>query len=115
MNQSGSKLPEARSMRKRSPLQVALAHIALVALSLLFILPLAWMLSTSLKPIGETLSTPPRWVPSKILWSNYPDAINFGMADVGYIPFLAYARNTVIVTILSVIGAVLSNSIVAYS
>lgn len=102
-------------MIRRSPLQIAVSHIVLVALSVLFILPLLWMFSTALKPIGETLTSPPKWIPSKVLWSNFPDAIVFGKADVGYIPFLVYARNTVIVTILSVCGAVISNSIVAYS
>src|SRR5579862_2870210 len=73
------------------------------------------MLSTSLKPVPETMTNPPRWIPSHLVWQNYPDAINFGKADLGYSPFVVYARNTVIVTVLSVFGAVLSNSIVAYS
>ncbi|MBN9502081.1 MAG: sugar ABC transporter ATP-binding protein [Armatimonadetes bacterium 55-13] len=93
----------------------AFTHVALVLLSILFVLPLLWMLSTSLKPITETLSNPPRWIPSKVLWSNYPDAIKYNSDQLGYIPFLVYLRNTVIVTILTVTGAVISNALVAYS
>ena len=107
--------PPKGSYQRTKELQKVFAHIALVSLSVLFVIPLLWMLSTSLKPIGETLSNPPRWIPSHILWSNYPDAIKYGSAELGYIPFLVYARNTLIITILSVGGAVLSNSIVAYS
>ena len=66
----------------------AFTHVALVLLSILFVLPLLWMLSTSLKPITETLSNPPRWIPSKVLWSNYPDAIKYNSDQLGYIPFL---------------------------
>ena len=92
-----------------------LAHIALVLLSVVFVIPLLWMLSTSLKPIGETLSNPPRWIPSHVMWSNFPDAISYNSKELGYIPLLVYARNTIIVTILAVGGSVLSNSVVAYS
>jgi multiple sugar transport system permease protein len=95
--------------------QTVFAHIALVLLSVLFLMPLLWMFSTSLKPIEETLSSPPKWIPSKVLWTNYPDAMTFHAEELGYIPFLVYARNTLIVTILTVTGAVLSNALVAYS
>lgn len=102
-------------MRKEQVLKVALAHIVLIAFSILFVLPLLWVLSTSLKPVTETMSTPPRWIPSKIMWGNYPEAIFYGRAELGYIPFLVYARNTLVVAILSVCGAVVSNAIVGYS
>ena len=95
--------------------RVAFIHIALVSLSILFVLPFLWMLTTALKPIGETMTNPPRWIPSKALWSNFPDAIMYGREQVGYIPFLVYARNTVIITILAVVGSVFSNAVVGYS
>ncbi len=93
----------------------ALAHVALVLLSLLFFMPLLWMLSTSVKPIGETMTNPPRWIPTRFMWHNYPEAIAYHSEELGYIPFLVYARNTLLVTVLTVAGAVLSNTLVAYS
>lgn len=102
-------------MTTRKLTSTALTHIALVALSIIFIMPLLWMFSTSLKPITETLTSPPKWIPSEVLWSNYPDAIKFNSEQLGYIPFLVYARNTVIVTVLTIVGSVLSNALVAYS
>jgi len=96
-------------------LRTALTHVALVLLSLLFVMPLLWMMSTAVKPIEETLTSPPRWVPSKFLWTNYPKAVTYGSEQLGYIPFLVYARNTLLVTVLAVAGAVFSNALVAYS
>lgn len=100
---------------RNSVAKTIVTHIALVALAVLFVLPLLWMLSTAVKPIGETMTTPPRWVPSKTLWSNFPEAVRYGSKELGYVPFLVYARNTLVITILSVVGAVISNSLVAYS
>jgi multiple sugar transport system permease protein len=99
----------------KKPSRIAATHVVLVVLSLFFAMPLIWMLSTSLKETNETLSTPVKWIPSHILWSNYPDAIKYRSEELGYIPLLVYARNTLVVTLLSVAGAVLSNSLVAYS
>lgn len=100
---------------KRPLWKTVAIHVALVLLSLLFFMPLLWMLSTSLKPIDETLVSPPRWIPTTLLWENYPKAIDYHHAELGFVPFLVYARNTLIVTLLCVGGAVASNAIVAYS
>ncbi|GMV89802.1 MAG: sugar ABC transporter permease [Chthonomonas sp.] len=97
------------------PSRVAFVHVALVLLSILFVLPFLWMLTTAVKPIGETLTSPPRWIPSQVLWNNFPDAVFYGSKELGYVPFLVYARNTVIITLLCVVGSVASNTIVAYS
>lgn len=40
-----------------------LLYIGLVSGSLVFMLPLVWMLSTALKPIEQTMSMPPTWIP----------------------------------------------------
>ena len=105
----------AQSLQNQKRYKLAAAHIALVLLSILFVLPLIWMLSTAVKPIGETMTTPPRWIPSQFLWGNFKDAIAYDSKELGYIPFLVYARNTIIITLLAVGGSVLSNAIVAYS
>jgi multiple sugar transport system permease protein len=96
-------------------LKVATTHMALVILSVAFVLPLLWMLSTSLKPIEQTLTYPPKWIPNPPQWRNYPDAVMHNSELLGYIPFLVYAKNTIIITILTVTGSVISNSVVAYS
>ena len=101
--------------RTRSPLaKVLLAHACLLLLSLIFVAPLLWMLSTSLKLEKNTMG-PPQWIPNPFVWTNFQDAINHGKEEFGFPPFLVYARNSVIVALLSVGGAVISNCLVAYS
>ncbi len=83
-------------------------HVALILASLLFLFPMAWMALTSLKPIDQTMAFPPTLIPRPFQWRNYLDAVTA-------IPFLRYTLNTVLVCGLGVVGAVLSNALVAYS
>ncbi|MFZ4599834.1 MAG: carbohydrate ABC transporter permease [Terrimicrobiaceae bacterium] len=89
-----------------------LTHVAIYGLLILigiaFLAPFAWMISTSLKPLNETMSLPPRWIPSEIQWENYPDAIR----EMRY--FWRYAGNTLLVCLLSVVGTVMSSALAAY-
>jgi len=80
--------------------------IVLAAVAVLFLAPLAWMISSSLKPLADVFS--PEWIPNPIAWENYPDALRSS-------PFGVYTRNTLIITLLSTVGAVISTSAVAYS
>lgn len=91
------------------------AQVALVALSLLFVMPLAWMVLTSLKPLEETMRQPPTILPQTTQWFNYRDAMAYNADTLGYIPFLVYARNTIVVCLLVVSGAVFSSALVAYA
>lgn len=102
-------------MKQRHFLATAGTHAALIGLGLVFLMPLIWMVSTALKPLSETMTSPPTIVPSKWMWTNFPDAITYGSKDLGYLPFVVYARNTLIVTVLAVTGAVCSNAVVAYA
>jgi multiple sugar transport system permease protein len=171
-------------MKRSIPFQF-LIYGLLVGGSIIFMAPLVWMISTSLKPIEQTMTMPPVWLPKayyatidgrrmevtrdsevspglwhvtefspentrthKLLtavvpaadiethmrprWSNYPKALaamggkNF---DVGVnavpeekfasdedtdVSFWTFLSNTLTVCLLSVIGSVLSNAMVAY-
>lgn len=90
-------------------------HVTLIILSIIFVSPLIWMVTTAIKPIEETMSATPSLLPSRYLWDNFPKAITYGSKELGYIPFLLYARNTLMVTLLCVVGAVSSNALVAYA
>ena len=50
--------------RRREALLRAAAHLALAVIGLAMLLPLLWMLSTSLKPAARVLTFPPRWLPT---------------------------------------------------
>jgi multiple sugar transport system permease protein len=105
----------ARSARARrrqaSALRKAVSrvvlHLVLVAGALMFLFPIVWMVSTSLKPAGEVFGYPPRLVGEQVLWSNYPEVL------VKF-PFLVYLRNSLIVTGVATLGTVLSSSLVAF-
>ncbi len=91
------------------------AYFALTIVGLIMVTPLLWMISTSLKPIEETLKSPPQWIPSKLMFENFATAVKTGRDELGYYPFLVYGRNTLLIAFLSVAGAVTSNSVVAYA
>lgn len=82
-------------------------YVVLIALSCFFVLPWIWMFSTSLKSPQELNVWPPIWIPNPPRWDNYIHAFNEAQLDI-------YAINTFKVTISSVVGAVLSNALIAY-
>lgn len=172
-------------MKLRSGLGRFIVYFLLCIGSVVFLAPLAWLISTSLKPIEQTMTMPPVWLPksyeatlngkkmevtldsevspgmwhvtefspsnvrtheliSDIVpissiethirprWSNYPKALaamggeNFDVGQNGMpeqnvaesedsdVSFWLFLGNTLTVCVLSVIGAVLSNALVAY-
>jgi multiple sugar transport system permease protein len=80
--------------------------LLLIGISILFIIPLLWMISTSLKEAQDLVGT--HWIPTRLAWENYVDAFSFGM-------WPQWTLNTVIITLASVIGQVFSSSLVAYA
>ena len=99
----------------RARWNTVLLQIVLIVLSVLFVFPLLWMVSTALKPITETMRVPPVWIPSHVQWYNFKDAFTYGADKLGYIPFLVYGRNTLILCILTVSGTVISSALAAYA
>jgi multiple sugar transport system permease protein len=91
----------------RSRIGRILIYLILITGALMVFVPFAWTISTSLKTEKQTLDYPPTWIPDPVQWQNYPDALTAR-------PFHLYYRNSFIITILSVIGQVISSAIVAY-
>lgn len=97
------------SRRNRNDrLQRVGVHLLLLLLSIMALVPVLWMISSSLKAPTEIFVTPIRWIPEVPRWENYPAA--FAKA-----PLWLYFRNTMVVCVLAVIGSVLSSSMVAFS
>ena len=95
-----------KSVRQRVRIWGGTVILTLGALAMM--VPLAWMLSTSVKDEGEVFIVPIRWIPSQILLSNYPEAVVF-------IPYWRFFINSVEVAFLTVAGSVLTASMVAYA
>ena len=51
------------SRHAQSPAATGVSHLILATASALFLLPLLWMASTALKPLDQTMSLPPSWIP----------------------------------------------------
>jgi multiple sugar transport system permease protein len=84
----------------------AIAFVLMCFIAFLFLVPLFWMVSTSLKDSSELIGLD--WIPQRLAWENYEIAFSFG--DWG-----RWTMNSVIITIFDVLGAVLSTSLVAYA
>lgn len=102
----------AAALRRRRQLRdfamTWLMHAVLILLSLMALVPVLWMISSSLKAPTEIFVTPIKWVPTVPRWENYPNA--FARA-----PLWLYFYNTMVVCVMAVIGSVVSSSLVAYS
>jgi multiple sugar transport system permease protein len=92
----------------RRRLRKVLGYSLAVIVAILFLLPLFWMISSSLKPDYQVLEFPPRWLPDPIRWANYPEALT-------YVPFGRYSLNTLFIAAMTILGHVLSCSVVAYA
>ena len=78
----------------------------LIALAFLF--PVLWMISGSLKPDAEVFANPPRLLPHHVVAANYRNAVN-------YVTFGTYLRNSVMVTVFSVLGTLFACVPAAYA
>lgn len=84
-----------------------LPRIILIVMCLIFILPFYWMLTLGLKSNSELAIYPPT------LWPHTPEWGNFKRSTEVF-PFWSFARNTGIITGLTILGALISNPIIAY-
>jgi multiple sugar transport system permease protein len=85
----------------------ALLYVVLVLFAAWFALPLLWMITSSFKVRADIYQYPPVLLPWPMHWENYSNLF-------GQWPFWTYLRNTLIITIPSMCGQLLSSSVVAY-
>lgn len=71
-----------------------------VLLIVIFLTPFYWMILTAFKTLGEVLSMPPKFWVNSLQWQNFKDAFT-------RIDFLHYTRNSLIITLGTMIGQVL--------
>jgi multiple sugar transport system permease protein len=82
-------------------------HALLIIITAVFMLPLYWMVVTSLKDNSQVIASPPVWFPNPILWKNYPDALTF-------LPFGQFFVNTFVIAFFVIVGDLISCSWIAY-
>lgn len=86
-----------------------MSTLALLLISIGFILPFVWMVSTSLKTLDRTMEMPPQFIPNPIVPENYTTVLKNPKLD-----FPQLTRNTLVVAVLAVLGTTISSAIVAY-
>ncbi len=105
---------ESRRDRRRLAFRVQhwtarlLSHFAVTAGAIVFLFPLFWLVSSSLKPEGDIFLFPPNLWPSAFMWSNYPAALSS-------FPFIQTGMNTMLIVIGVEVGRLLSASLAAYA
>ncbi len=85
----------------------AAAYLTLILLGIVVLAPFLWMISTSLQTNEGLFQIPPQIVPTDPQWNNYSDALTT-------VPFLTWAKNTLIICILNVTGQLFCCTLVAY-
>lgn len=96
-----------KSQKQSKRMGNVFTYILLLLVSVVLMLPLVWMVSTSLKPMTEIAQFPPTLLPESVQWENYVETIRS-------FPFFRYAGNTLYITFFVVLGNVVSNSFIAY-
>ncbi len=83
-------------------------HLVLLPIAFVLLVPMLWMLITSVETLNETRHFPPILVPSGVRWQNYRQVLELT-------PFPRWFLNTVIVTVAVVAGNLLFCSLAGYA
>ena len=92
-------------MIRRSALPTALRTAAILAASLLFVVPLYWLLTSAVKSNADIYTWPLHWIPSSLELDNFSDAWNAAPFDRFFLNSLI---TTVVGTALEMVLAVMS-------
>lgn len=99
-----------QSQRLQTQVRHGLTYLILAGAAIAFLLPLIWMISTSLKPKDQIFAYPLVWIPNPPQWQNYPDALNNPSFK-----FMLFLQNSLYYAVASTLGIVISCSFVAYA
>jgi multiple sugar transport system permease protein len=83
-------------------------HLLAAPIAALAVLPLVWMVLTSLKLPDEAQQFPPTIFPSEIHWQNYTDVLRDA-------PFARWFLNSMVVSVAAVLGNLVFCSLAAYA
>jgi len=101
-------MTNVKCIRPKRVLQKAGIHAILLAGAVIMVLPLFWMITTSLKEMWEVFTPEMQWLPETPVWRNYADAWM-------YAPFGRYYFNTVFVSISVVALQLIICGLAAYA
>ncbi|WP_067621750.1 carbohydrate ABC transporter permease [Alicyclobacillus acidiphilus] len=82
-------------------------YALLIICTIMMLFPFYWLLRSAFMSSREIFSVPMKWWPSHLLWSNFVDTFQDA-------PFALYFRNTIFLVAVNLIGAIFSNSFIAF-
>jgi len=97
----------ASSIRTRHLVSQTLTYLALLLGMSFVVIPLYWMIATSLKTASALFILPPQFVPNPVRWQNYVEVWQL-------VPLARYFSNSIFITALAMAGEILTCSLVAY-
>ena len=102
----------AREQKRRRSFEKIGLYLFLIAGAISMLAPFIWMVTTSLKPLGEVVSYQKPWwydwVPTSFVWQNYVQAWHV-------VPFARFYLNSIFVTVLTTFGQVATSAFSAYA
>ncbi|MDY0303015.1 MAG: carbohydrate ABC transporter permease [Sphaerochaeta sp.] len=96
------------SKEKLNRLFNTLTFVTLTLLGALVLLPIWWMFRSSLMTNAELYAYPPKFLPSRWLFSNY-------QATLEFFPFFKYLKNTLTIIVPSVVGGTITATMGGYA
>lgn len=102
-----SRLRWGQGVKARKLITKILVMLVLAIGAVAVMIPFYWMVAVSFMNEVEIYASPPVWVPEKLIFQNYVDAVTT-------IPFFKLLRNTLWLAIGRVTGVTLSASLVAF-
>ena len=96
----------------RRALHTGFVYLCLLALALFILLPLGWMLTAALKPDNVPVFTfPPEWFPTEYF---HVETFLTALTQPNE-PYLRFALNSLLLAAINIVGALLSNSLIAFA
>ena len=92
----------------RSKIGPTVVYLLLLVGTAFALVPFFWLIRSSLMDQVQIFTSPPKWLPSPTVWSNYPDALAAA-------PFGRYLLNTLNIIVMVVPGTLLSCSAAAFA
>lgn len=100
--------PSWRGRLERKLLTGTGTHLLLAVGGIIMILPLLWMLSSSIKTLGEVMQLPPTWIPKNPTLQNYPQVFR-------QFPLWRYLFNSLVVAATVVTSVLVTSSLAGYA
>ncbi len=111
MRQNQASIPgqgRIKSKKKSEKIGKIITYILLISLSVIFMIPFVWLLSSSLKSNADIFAMPPKWIPDPIEFSNYVEVFR-------QVPFFRFLANTLKIAVPVLVANVFVSAMVGYA